>query len=180
MQLVFLALQVQEKSAHTGEPATAIDNQRLLFVAEFVPGNIQGNPDLAREPLKLGKQRTVFRLGPRLDRTFIQSFALVGNHQVEIEIDGIAKALASRASSIRIVKRKQAWLGLVVTAEVGLAFEALRKPKSLRGVGLVFVAPRRDFENNFARFAIADFDCIHNARALIGGDDQAIYQPKQR
>ena len=35
---------------------------------------------------------------------------------------------------------------------------------------------RRGFENHLTRFAIADLNCIDNARALFGGDRETIDQ----
>src|SRR5260370_37667383 len=67
-------------------------------------------------------------------------------------------------------------LRLFVAAAVVLTRKALGKPQPLRNIAI----GRSGFENDFARFAIADLDRIDDARALIGGDDKAIHQPKNR
>src|ERR1700704_1915051 len=84
--------------------AVTIDNKLLLLSVELVPRHVQRNPRLAREALELGEQRPIFWLSPGFDRTFIQSLASVGDDEVEIEIDGIAEALATWAGAIRIVE----------------------------------------------------------------------------
>src|SRR5664279_3203097 len=118
MQLVLLALQKMEEAPNPAETAVtianAIDDRFLLFGVEFIPGHVQRNFGQAREAFKLREQRPVFWLGPGFDRAFIQGLAFVGNDQVEIEIDGVAEALATRAGAIRIVERKQPWLRLFI------------------------------------------------------------------
>ena len=143
-----------------------------------MPRNIGRDPRLPRKALQFGKQRPVLGFCPRLDRTFIQSFFFVGDDEIEIEIDGVAEALATRTRAIRIVKRKQPRLGLFVAAAVVLALEALRKTQPLRR-SLISIA-NRGFENHFARLAISDLDRVDNARALVRRDDQTVHQPKHR
>src|SRR6266853_2209983 len=103
-----------EEAADAAETTVTIDDQLLLLGIEFVPGNVQRNPRLAREAFEFGEQRPVFWLSPRLDRTFIQGLALVGDDEVEIEIDGVAETLATRAGAVRIVEGKQARLRFFV------------------------------------------------------------------
>jgi len=59
---------------------------------------------LAREALELGEQRPVLWFCPRLDSAFVEGLAFVGDDEAEIEIDGVAEALAARAGPIRIVE----------------------------------------------------------------------------
>ena len=104
MQLVLLALQILKEATDAAESAVAIDNQLLLVGVESMPGNVQRNFGLAREALEFGEQRPVLGLSPGLDRAFIQSLAFVGDDQVEIDVDGVAESLATRAGAIRIVE----------------------------------------------------------------------------
>ena len=101
MQLVFLALQMLEESAHAPELVVALDHPALLLGAQIGPGHIERNAGRARVAPHLGRQRLVLRLGPRLDRAFRQRQRLVGNHQVQVEIDGVAEALAPGTSAVR-------------------------------------------------------------------------------
>ena len=104
------------------------------------------------------------RLGPRLDRAFVERQRLVGNHQVHVVIDGVAEALAARAGAERTVEAEQARLGLAelrcrtsCTANFSLKRMAARQSAAL-------------LEDHFAGFAIADFD----------GIDQALVQVRAR
>src|ERR1700693_4832807 len=108
VHLVFLALEMIEEAAHARKLAFPIDDHPALLGLELRPGDIKGNVHLFGTALQLSEKRAIFGLGPGLDGAFIQRLRLVGNHQVEIEIDGVSKALAARACAVRIIKRKQA------------------------------------------------------------------------
>ena len=104
MQLVLLPLQMIEKSADTGKFAFAINDQFLVLRVEFRPGNVERNLCLLRIALQFGEQWSILRLRPRLDRTIVQCLRLVGNHQIKIEINRIAKALAARTRAVWIIE----------------------------------------------------------------------------
>src|SRR6266571_6043999 len=72
MQLVFLALQVAEETAHPWELCFAVDDQLLMLRIQIRPRHIQRNFYLLREAPQFREQRTVFRLGPGLDRAVIE------------------------------------------------------------------------------------------------------------
>ena len=117
----------------------------------------------AREFLGVLKQDAVARLGPRLDGAVVERLAGIGDDEIEIEIDGVAEALAARAGAVGIVEGEQARLGLLVDDAVVFALEAIVEDQALggisRGVG-------HEFENGFAvPFAVADLDGIDQARA---------------
>src|SRR5271155_2558970 len=99
-----------KKSAHATKTALAIGDHRPLLGLQFVPSHVQRNASLARETLEFGEKRTILWLRPRLDGAFVQGLALIGDHEVEVEIDRVPETLTARTSSIRIVKRKQPWL----------------------------------------------------------------------
>src|SRR5258706_4636344 len=165
-----------KESAHAGEVAIPINDQLLLIRIKFMPGYVQWNFSLPRESFELGKQGTIFRFGPRLDCALIESLALVGNHEVEIEVDRIAKTLTARTSAVRIVEREQPWLRFIVSAPIILTLEALREAEprrrfSLAGSGL---------EGDLTSFAVSDFDGVYDPRARIGGDRKAIDKGKYR
>ena len=135
VQLVFLALQVIEKSAHPQKLSLAVEHQILVLVLQVSPRHIQRNPRLLGIALQIGKQRTILGLGPGLNRTVSERLHLVRNHQIEIEVDRIPKSLAPRASPIRIVERKQPRLRLLIPQVAVLALKPLRKPQCLACVG---------------------------------------------
>ena len=106
MQLVLLALKMLEEATDTAETAVALDDEFLVLVVEFVPRQVQRNFGLAREASELGKQRPVLWFCPGLDRAFVQGLALVGDDEVEIDVDGVAETLATWAGAIRIIEKR--------------------------------------------------------------------------
>ena len=88
-------------------------------------------PDRRLASLAAGSERT--RVRPRLragltvgfDRTLVDTFRLIRDDQVEVEINSVAKSLAPGARTVRIVKREQPRLGLFVTQVAMFALEAL-------------------------------------------------------
>src|SRR5579863_558076 len=176
MQLVLLALQIVEEAADSGKASFAFDYQALLLRVQLGPGNIQRNLRLAREALQIRAQRAVFGFCPRLDGALVQGLRLIWNHQIEIEINGVPEALTTGTGTVRIVKRKQPRLGFFVAEIASLAFETVRKAHPFHRLLLA----RGSLENNLARFAIADFDRIHNPCPRLPRNHQAIHQQKNR
>ncbi len=176
MELVFLALQVIEESAHARELAFAIDDRFLLLGIEIVPGHIQRNLGRFGEAFEFREQRTVLWLRPWLHGSFVQGLCFVRNHQVQIKVDGVAKSLATGTSAIRIVKRKQTRFWLFIANAVPLALEALAVAESL----LRFSLLRCSLKDHLARFAIRDLNGVDNPGAPIGRHDQPIDQHKYR
>ena len=172
VQLVFLALEIIEEAAYAGELAFAFDHHAALLRVKLGPRNIERDVGLLGEALELGEERPVFGLGPGIDGAFVQGLRLVGNHQVEIEVDGVAETLAARAGAVGIVEGEQARLGLLVAQVAVLALEALRKAEALRGLAVA----RSGLEDDFAGLAIADLDGVHDAGAGVGRNDQAVNQ----
>ena len=139
-------------------------------------GTSSGNAGRARVAAHLRCQRLVLGLGPRLDRAFGQRQRLVRNHQVQIEIDGVAEALAARARAERIVEREQPRLRLFVADVALLALEALREAELLCS----FAFARRSLEQHFARFAITLLHRIDDAQARVRRNRDAIDQHQHR
>ena len=176
VQLVFLAFEMIEEAAHARKLAFAIDNHPALLGLEFRPGNIQGNIRLLGKALQFSEQRAIFGLGPGLDGALIQRLRFVGNHQVEIEIDGVAKTLAARTCAIRIIEGKQARLRFFVAQIALLALKALGKPQLLRRLIVTWGGLKDDLTG----FAIADFDGIHDTGASVRSYDQPVHQEEHR
>src|SRR5262249_46585945 len=126
---------------------------------------------LARELLHVSSKHPIFWLGPGLDGAFVQRLRFVGDDEVEIEINGVAKSLAARTCAIGIVEREQTRFRFLITQVAGFAFEALRKAQTRR---LLFT--RGGLENDLSRFTIGALDGVHDARASVGGDGNTIYQ----
>ena len=176
VQLVFLALEPGEEAVDAGEIGVrlALDDGVALLGGELPEGHVQGNAARAGETLQVLPKLAITGLGPRLDDAFVDGLAAIGNDQVEVEVDGIAEALAARAGAVRIVERKQARLGLLIDEAALLALEAIAEDDAL---GFRMRLRGRKFEDGFAlAVAIADFHGVGQTRADFGGDDQAIDQ----
>ena len=172
MQLVLLAFEMVEETADAAEAGVPIDDHVLLLGIEFRPGDVQRNGGLLGKALEFSKERLVLRLGPRLNRAFVQRLRRVGNHQIEVEIDRIAEALATRARAIRIVEREEPWLRFFVAYTAMLAFETVGKTDLLRW--LIFTRSR--FKDHFTGFPVTAFDGIDDPGARIRRDCEAIGQ----
>src|SRR5208337_128908 len=127
MEFVLLALEQVEKTLYAVEIVfgVAFEDQTALLGGELAPRDVCGNAAATRPRARLLGKNAVTRLGPRLNRAIIERFAGIGDDEVEIEIDGVAKALAARACAIGIVEREETRLGLLIKRTVILALEAL-------------------------------------------------------
>ena len=177
MELVLLPLQVLKKSADSLEIAVALHQPAALVGGELVIRNVEGNSLRARGAAHFILRHAVARLGPGFHRAFGQSLVLVGNHQVEIEINGISESLAPRAGPVGIVERKQTRLGILINDFAGLALKALIEDPSFRGRGGV---RRNEFQDRFAGLAVAKFHRIDDPLANVRGHRQAVHQNVNR
>src|SRR5262249_42966319 len=149
---------------------------RLYFGVQVLPRHIQGDPCLFGKALELGKQGTIFRFGPGLYGPFVEGFALVGDDKVEVKVDGVAEALASRTSAVGVIEREQPRFGLIVAAAVVLTLKALREAEAFG----FFPVARSPFEHDLAGFAVADFYGVDDSCAGVGRDHNAIDQCENR
>src|SRR5580704_10035558 len=174
VQFVFLALQPVEKTFYTLEIVFGITfkNQTALLGGELAPRDGEGNPAVAGPFFHVLKQSAVTRFRPRLDGAFVERLAGIGDDQIEVEVDGVAEALAARARAVGIVERKKTRLRSLIKRAIVFAFEALVKSEALGAIG------RRvgnEFEEGFAAaFAVAYFDGVRKTRARFGIHGEAI------
>ena len=174
MKFVFLALEPIEEAFDAFEIVfgIAFEDQAALLGGELAPRDVERNAAIARPFFHVLQERAITRFGPRFDGAFIERFAGIRDDEIEIEVDGVAEALATRASAVGIVEGKKARLGLLIKRAVVLAFEALIEREALGGI-----AGRigDEFENGFAvAFAIANLDGVRESRARFGADGEAI------
>ena len=172
--MYFFALEPVEETLYAVEIVfgVAFEDQAALLGGELTPGNVCGDAALARPFARFLEKDAVARFGPRLDGAIIERLAGVGYDEVEIEIDGVAEALAARASAIGIVEGKEPRLGLLVERAVVFALEALIEGEALGGraggIG-------GKFEDGFAAaLAVADFNGIDEARARLRVGGKAV------
>src|SRR5690242_10904144 len=123
MQLVLLSLQMLEESVNARKAARAFQHKGLLVQREVVPGDIRRNAVLLRRALQFGEVGPILGAVPRINCAFIEGLRLVRNDEVEVEVDGVAKALAAWAGPVRIVEGEEARLRLAVCAMAVDAFK---------------------------------------------------------
>src|SRR5690349_5820176 len=110
VQFVLLALQPGEKTfdAFVIVFGIALENQAALFGRELTPRHVRGNSAAARPFFGFLEQCAVARLRPGFDGPVVEGLAGIGDHEIQIEIDGISETLAARTRSIRIVEGEKA------------------------------------------------------------------------
>ena len=140
MQLVFLGVQPVEESAHSAPFAFAVDDGALLMAGQFIKRNVHRDALRFCETTQLSPGPIELRLGPRFNRAFIQTQTRIRNYQVEIEPDGVAKALTGWAGPERIIETEQARLRFRISCAVVFAFEAFGEAQAPR---VVLVWPAR-------------------------------------
>src|SRR5713226_10494068 len=180
MQFVFFTFQPFEKTFDSFEIVfgIAFENQAALFGSKLTPRHVRRNSAPARPFFCVLEKHAISRLGPRFDRAVVDRLARVGNHQIQIEIDGISEALTTRTRAVRIVERKKSRLGLLVESAVVLAFESLVERKPL---GRISRPIRDELEDGFAlTFAVTNFDGVHEPRAGLRIDGQTIDEDVDR
>ena len=109
----------------------AVEHKGLLRRGQFPPGRVQRDTMLQRRFSELCLVGAILGPGPGIDRALVQRFLLVGDDQVEIEVDGVAEALAALAGAIGVIEGEQPGLGLAVDAMAKLAFKGWEKRSRL-------------------------------------------------
>ncbi len=104
VQLVFLAFQLREEAANSRPTPSTLLDEALLRLGQVEPRHIDRNSLRLGGPLHLAVPRAIFRLRPRVDRTFIESLGTIRNDEVWIEVNRVAESLATRASTKWIIE----------------------------------------------------------------------------
>ena len=174
MHLVFLALEPAEEAADAVVGAVAFDDERPFLVGEIRPRHVEPDGRLARRALQLRQLRAVMRLAPRLDGALVDRLRSIGHHQVHVELDDVAEAVARRAGAERVVEREEARLRRLVRDAARAALEALGEldPDGIRDSGSGIREHHR--ERRAAAFAIRRLDRIREAGPQIAFDAQPI------
>src|SRR5246127_5585046 len=110
VELVLFALEPIEETLHAIELVFRItlEDEPALLGSKLSPRDICGNAAASRPFASLLQEHAVTRLGPGFDRAVIERLARVRHDQVQIEVDRISKALATRTRAIRVVEGKEA------------------------------------------------------------------------
>src|SRR5262245_46406743 len=117
MEFVLLRLEVIE------EPANGVYDEGSILRRKIPERNVEAQTADSSRLLEVVEVGFIPRLGPRLNRAFVQRFALIGDDQIEIEIDSVPESLTSRARAERTVKRKKLRLRIFVPNAAFLALE---------------------------------------------------------
>src|SRR5882724_8544582 len=176
VKLVLLALEMSEEATDTHEVVVALHHRFVLLMRELKPRNVYGNLLLARPAPQLSEQRAILGLRPWLDSTLGECLRLVGDHQVHVEINGVAESLAARAGAERIVEREEPRLRFFVANLAAAALEATGEAQLTRYLAVA----GHGLEDGFASLTIAGLECVHDAGARIGDNHDAIDQCEQR
>jgi hypothetical protein len=177
VHLVLLPLEPLEEAADAlVVGAVALDDHAALFVGEVRPWHVQADAVLLGRALQLGQVRAVVRLGPRLDGALADRLGGIGHHEIEVELDDVAEAVARGARAERIVEREEARLRILVGDVAGAALEALRELVR-RGspARRQLHRPRRA-----AAFLVGDLDGVGHPRTQIALDAQAVHDDAHR
>ena len=175
VQLVLLALQPGEEAFDAGEVLVACQDFFAVSRFQLAPGVAGGDAFPAAEAPQLAQQVAIAGLGPRFDGAVGQGLGAVGDDAVEVEVNGVAEALAARAGAIGTVEAEQARLRLGVGGAAAAAFETLAEAPLLVRLR---VGP---FHQEFAAtLAVAEFQRVHQPRPDFGADRQAVHQHKDR
>ena len=147
VQLVFLALQKGEETVDAEKRPVPVEHKLLLGRGQFSPGRVERDAMLHGGLPELCLVGPIFGASPGIDGAFVQRLLLIRDDQVEIEVDGVAKALAALAGAIRVVEREQPGLRLAVDAVAKFAFKGLGEAEPF---GFHFSIPGNGFVHNFA------------------------------
>ena len=178
VDLVLLLLQPLEEAADAVVVVViALDDEAALGFRQIGPRRVQ--PDVVRlgDALQRGQVRAIVRLGPRLDRALVDRLGLIGHHQVQVQLDDVAEAVAGRAGAERVVEREEAGLRVLVGDVAGPALEALGElvPHRRAAVRGQLDGPRRA-----AAFLIRGLDGVGGARAHLAFDAQPVHHHADR
>src|SRR6185312_8655573 len=113
---------------------------------------------------------------------------LVGNDQVDVEVDGVAESLAPQAGAVGIIEGDEAGLRLAVLAVTVLALEGRGETQIFKCRSFDYAPCGRfaqddrralfsaadDFVQDLAGFAVADLRSVDDAGAVFGGDGDAV------
>ena len=148
-----------------------VDKCPLLF-AKLDKRHAQAYPSFGCLAKLLLQIPGVLGLGPRIDGALLNRERAVRDHQVHVVIDGVAKALAPLASTIRIVEAEQARLRLGELLPATLAGKFFAEAQRLSAA--------RGLKDHLARLAITDLEGVDQPLPDVRGDRNAIDQHVNR
>ena len=172
VHLVLLALQPAEEAADALERrAVAVEDEALLLGGQVAPRHVEPEARRLRRPLQLREVGAVVRLAPRLDRMLVDRLRGVGHHQIHVDLDDVAEAVADRARAVRVVEREQARLRVLVGDAARPALEPFRE--RVQAIG------KLHRERRAAALAVGRLNRVREAALDAGLDDEPVHDHVQ-
>jgi hypothetical protein len=125
MHFVLLLFQAIEESQNSRKSALAPDNPLSMSLGQLTPGCIDINAIVGGKLDQAGVVLAVPWFCPGMDRAFGKAHGGVGNDTAKVKRDGVAKTLAFRAGSERVVEGEQPRFRFFVFTMAQLAFESV-------------------------------------------------------
>ena len=186
MHLVFFALQPLEEPANAGVlhlvavlvghlAAGAVHDKRALLVGEFAPRHIEPHAGLFGATFQIHQAPAVVGFGPRFDGAARHTFVRVRHDEVEVQFNHVAKTVARRTRTKRVVEREQTWLRQFIRNATRPALKPFREPVHRTGLpcrvhlhgkrrAVTLVKRRLDGFGEAAAHAWLDLQPIHDHR----------------
>src|SRR5579872_1511061 len=124
MDFVLLLLHLLE------EIANVLMDDGHLFFAQIENRHVEANLAFGVLP-EVDPESGILWLGPRIHGALLQGKRPIGNHQIQVVVDGVPEPLAAFASAKWAVEAKQAGLGLGERFPAQFAGELFVEPKRL-------------------------------------------------
>ena len=171
MYFVLLALEPLEEPAHAFVGPIALDDELALLVGQVTPGHVHPHIAGTGGALQFGQGRLVVRLGPGLDGPASHRLPRVGNHEVHVDFDDIAEAVAVGAGPEGVVEREEPGLRVLVGDVAGAALE----PFGILDAGISARLPVGiEYPGDSAALPIRHLDRVGEAGAGVGVDANPI------
>src|ERR1035437_5383017 len=175
VELVFFALHLREEAEEADECAFAAENDFADGFRQVAPGDVERHAQFGSLLAKLREPGLVLGAVPGVDGATVEGERLVGNDQVQVEVHGVAEALAAGTRAEGIVEAEQARLRLAAGAMAAFAFvgggEAVARARS-------FLVRREFLEGDLARLAIGNLRGIDDTGAIILTHDNPVQKDK--
>ena len=160
-----------ELRRHAAELQIPMDVPWCDLRGQIAPGNVEANAQLGGVLAKLGEPGAVLGAVPGIDCAGGERERFVGDDEVEVEVHGVAEALATGTCAKGIVEAEEARLRLAARTMAALA---LVRGAETVARALCRLVTRELLEDHLARFAIGDLGGVDDARAILLADDDAV------
>ena len=118
VELVFFAIHIRKEAVDAEEAGAArvlvaVEEDFVLEGCEVLPGDVEGDGEFGGVALEIGIPGAVLGTVPGVDSAAGEGEGFVGDDEVEVEVNGVAEALATGACAEGIVEAEETGLGLL-------------------------------------------------------------------